>query len=83
MDLALAKNTKISERMNMQIRVDAFDVLNHPNYGQPGGSGVFWLPLFSHPLRATRATSSQPSQLSVARAFQPAILDQLASCSLL
>ncbi|HEY2392215.1 MAG TPA: TonB-dependent receptor [Candidatus Angelobacter sp.] len=41
MDLALAKNTKISERLNMQIRVDAFDVLNHPNYGQPGASGGF------------------------------------------
>jgi hypothetical protein len=34
-DLALAKNTKITEKVNMQIRVDAFDLLNHPNYGQP------------------------------------------------
>jgi hypothetical protein len=41
MDLALAKNTKIRENLNVQIRVDAFDVLNHPNYGQPGGSGGF------------------------------------------
>jgi hypothetical protein len=41
MDLALAKNTKITERMNLQLRVDAFDVLNHPNYGQPGTSGGF------------------------------------------
>ncbi|HET9803037.1 MAG TPA: hypothetical protein VFP96_07365, partial [Candidatus Acidoferrum sp.] len=41
MDLALAKNTKITERLNLQIRADAFDVLNHPNYGQPGGSGGF------------------------------------------
>jgi hypothetical protein len=36
MDLSLAKNTKINERLNCQLRVDAFDVLNHPNYGQPG-----------------------------------------------
>jgi hypothetical protein len=36
MDLTLAKNTKLTERMNVQLRVDAFDVLNHPNYGQPG-----------------------------------------------
>jgi hypothetical protein len=41
MDLALVKNTKISERLNMQIRADAFDVFNHPNYGQPGASGGF------------------------------------------
>ncbi|HVG92542.1 MAG TPA: hypothetical protein VNB54_13700, partial [Alphaproteobacteria bacterium] len=36
MDLTLAKNTKITERMNFQFRVDAFDLFNHPNYGQPG-----------------------------------------------
>lgn len=41
MDLSLVKNTKISERLNLQLRADAFDVLNHPNYGQPGTSGGF------------------------------------------
>jgi Carboxypeptidase regulatory-like domain len=35
-DLSLAKNTKVTEKMNVQFRVDAFDLLNHPNYGQPG-----------------------------------------------
>ena len=40
-DLGLAKNTKISERLNLQIRADAFDLFNHPNYGQPGASGGF------------------------------------------
>ncbi|HKV92669.1 MAG TPA: TonB-dependent receptor [Candidatus Angelobacter sp.] len=48
LDLSLAKNTKLSERLNMQLRVDAFDALNHPNYGQPGpqsgGSLVAVLP---------------------------------------
>ena len=37
-DLALFKNTKITERMNVQFRADAFDILNHPNYGQPSGT---------------------------------------------
>ncbi|HET9280521.1 MAG TPA: carboxypeptidase-like regulatory domain-containing protein [Candidatus Angelobacter sp.] len=41
MDLSLVKNTKITERLNLQLRADAFDVLNHPNYGQPGVSGGF------------------------------------------
>ena len=36
MDLTLAKNTKIRENLNLQLRADAFDVFNHPNYGQPG-----------------------------------------------
>jgi len=35
-DFGLAKNTKITERVNLQIRADAFDLTNHPNYGQPG-----------------------------------------------
>ncbi len=34
-DIAFVKNTKVTERMNVQLRMDAFDVLNHPNYGQP------------------------------------------------
>jgi Carboxypeptidase regulatory-like domain/TonB dependent receptor len=37
-DLALFKNTKITERMNVQFRTDAFNLFNHPNYGQPSGS---------------------------------------------
>jgi hypothetical protein len=41
MDLALVKNTKISEKLNLQMRADAFDIFNHPNYGQPGASGGF------------------------------------------
>ena len=40
-DLSLAKNTKLTERINLQIRADAFDLFNHPNYGQPGASGGF------------------------------------------
>jgi hypothetical protein len=34
-DLALAKNTRINERFRLQVRVDAFDALNHANFGQP------------------------------------------------
>jgi Carboxypeptidase regulatory-like domain len=35
-DFAVVKNTKVTERFNLQFRVDAFDVLNHPNFAQPG-----------------------------------------------
>lgn len=34
-DLGIIKNTKLTERINVQFRADAFDLLNHPNYGQP------------------------------------------------
>lgn len=50
-DLALVKNTKITERVNFQIRCDAFDLTNHPNYGQPART-------FSSPTSTTFATIS-------------------------
>jgi Carboxypeptidase regulatory-like domain len=63
-DMSLAKNTKITEKMNFQFRVDAFDLLNHPNYGQPGpqsgGSLVAVLP-------ATGAIPSTFSAISSTR----------------
>jgi hypothetical protein len=34
-DIALTKNTKINERISMQIRMDAFDVLNQTNFFNP------------------------------------------------
>jgi hypothetical protein len=37
-DLSLIKNTKVTERMNVQFRADAFNFFNHPNYGQPSGT---------------------------------------------
>ena len=30
-DMALAKNTSVFERVNIQLSADAFDVFNHPN----------------------------------------------------
>jgi len=33
LDLALAKMTKITERLRMELRAEAFDVINHPNFG--------------------------------------------------
>jgi hypothetical protein len=59
MDLALVKNTKMSERLNLQFRVDAFDVLNHPNYGQPGPqSGGVLASVFSTASLANKSFST-------------------------
>lgn len=35
-DLSVFKNTKLTEKINLEFHVDAFDLFNHPNYGQPG-----------------------------------------------
>jgi hypothetical protein len=37
-DLSGEKDTKIFEGLNFKLRVDAFDILNHPNFGQPSGN---------------------------------------------
>jgi len=36
-DLSLRRKFAISDRINLQFRVDAFNVLNHPNFSNPGG----------------------------------------------
>lgn len=34
-DLSMIKDTKITERVNAQFRVEAFDIFNHPSFGDP------------------------------------------------
>ena len=37
-DLSGEKDTNITERLTFKLRADAFDILNHPNFGQPSGN---------------------------------------------
>jgi outer membrane receptor protein involved in Fe transport len=37
-DLSGQKDTKLFEGLTFSIRADAFDILNHPNFGQPSGN---------------------------------------------
>ncbi len=39
LDMSGEKDTRIwGERLSFNLRVDAFDILNHPNFGQPSGN---------------------------------------------
>jgi hypothetical protein len=45
-DFSLIKKTRITERLRAEFRAEAFDLFNHPNFGQPNrvaqvGSGTF------------------------------------------
>lgn len=37
-DFSLIKDTKITERVSVQFRAEAFDIFNHPTFGDPGFS---------------------------------------------
>ncbi len=37
-DLSLEKSTPIFENLAFKLRIDAFDIFNHPNFGQPSGN---------------------------------------------
>jgi hypothetical protein len=37
-DLSAIKNTSITEKLKFQLRGEVFNVLNHPNFGQPGST---------------------------------------------
>lgn len=34
-DFSVTKNTRITERFNVQFRSEMFDIFNHPNFGNP------------------------------------------------
>ncbi|HWZ50007.1 MAG TPA: hypothetical protein VNW54_00930 [Granulicella sp.] len=37
-DLSAEKDTRLFEALTFRLRIDAFDILNHPNFGQPSGN---------------------------------------------
>ncbi|MBS1827947.1 MAG: TonB-dependent receptor [Acidobacteria bacterium] len=37
-DMSLAKHTAISERVNLELRLDAFSAFNHPTFGNPNAN---------------------------------------------
>jgi hypothetical protein len=49
LDFSIIKDTKLSERVSMQLRAEFFNILNHPNYGNPSegftflGNAIGWL----------------------------------------
>jgi len=44
LDFSITKTTRITERLRVELRGEAFDILNHPNFGNPTvqlGSSLF------------------------------------------
>jgi hypothetical protein len=39
-DFSGMKNFPVTEKMKVQFRADLFNILNHPNFGNPGNMGI-------------------------------------------
>ena len=39
-DLVWAKTTKITERINAELRVEGYNIFNHPHFNNPGTDGA-------------------------------------------
>ena len=55
-DFALAKNTQITERVNLQLRAEFFNIFNHPNFALPN---FFVSPAFNADGSSTGASPTQ------------------------
>jgi hypothetical protein len=40
-DLSLVKSTRLTEKLELQLRVEAFNIFNHPNFALPNGALSF------------------------------------------
>lgn len=70
-DVSIIKTVYLTERHRLQLRVDAFDVFNHPNFGPPGnivGSPAFGV-ITRTRLPTGEAGSSRQIQLAVKLSF--------------
>ncbi len=72
LDFALIKNTHITERFNLQIKIDAFDILNQANFTNPVltvGSSTFGLITGGTRFPAGDGGTSRQLQLSMRLSF--------------
>jgi hypothetical protein len=71
-DMVWAKTTKITERFNAELRVECYNIFNHPHFENPGFDGA------SNRITASNfglinATSTRPDGTTSARQFQVAL----------
>jgi hypothetical protein len=64
-DFGVAKDNKLGEHVNLQVRVDVFNLFNHPNFSNP------FLPAFSVNLENNGSVTPLPGDASCAVAPSP------------
>jgi hypothetical protein len=73
-DLAFSKTMKFTERVNAQLRVEGYNIFNHPHFNNPGsdsavlgnlvGSSIFGL-ITSAATRPDATTSARQMQVAL------------------
>jgi hypothetical protein len=73
-DLVFAKGVKITERFNAQLRVEGYNIFNHPHFTNPGAdSGVIGNRVGSSIFGLITSTASRPDLTTSARQMQVAL----------
>lgn len=72
-DFSVLKTTKITETVRVQFRAEAFDLLNHPNFGQPGRIAVATQPGQSSNFGVITNTRFPPGDSGSSRQLQFAL----------
>jgi outer membrane receptor protein involved in Fe transport len=71
LDVALVRNFKVRERMNIQLRADAYDIFNHPNFTNPVTTvGSTTLGLITGGSRTPAGDFGSSRQIQLAAKFQ-------------
>ncbi len=65
LDDSLSKDWKLKEQASLQFRAEAFNILNHPNFQNPGAT-IFSGTAFVGTAGRITATNSQPRQIQLA-----------------
>jgi hypothetical protein len=69
-DATIQKQFPVRENMNLQFRLDIFDLLNHPNFNTPVGSGRTFNTAANSPFGSiTSAQDPREMQFSLRLAF--------------
>jgi outer membrane receptor protein involved in Fe transport len=71
LDFAIVRNFKLKEHLNFQLRGDAYDIFNHPNFGNPVTTiGSATLGLITGGSRAPAGDFGSSRQIQLAAKFQ-------------
>jgi Carboxypeptidase regulatory-like domain/TonB-dependent Receptor Plug Domain len=73
-DLAFSKSMKFTERINAQLRVEAYNIFNHPHFNNPGSDiNVFGNQVGSPIFGLITSTAQRPDSTTSARQMQVAL----------